>query len=109
MFVGGTNFGFMNGAIYQGNTLKKTPDTTSYDYTAPVSEGGKLNNKFYIFQELMKSSAGHLTKTMHPPEDLVYADYGKIVLNKMVSLKSILSAIGKPIRSEKPVNMENLD
>ena len=109
MFIGGTNFGFMNGAIYQGNTLKKTPDTTSYDYTAPVSEGGRVNHKFHIFQELMKSSAGHLTKTSSLPEELVYGDYGKIVMNKMMSLKSLLSAVGKPIRSKTPVNMENLD
>ena len=42
MFHGGTNFGFWNGGIIQGNQGKFIPDTTSYDYDALVSEAGDL-------------------------------------------------------------------
>ncbi len=36
MFHGGTSFGFMNGANIDGS--KYEPDTTSYDYDAPLNE-----------------------------------------------------------------------
>ena len=51
MFHGGTNFGFMNGSNYYG---KLTPDTTSYDYDAPLSEDGRMTKKYYAFREIIK-------------------------------------------------------
>ena len=51
MFHGGTNFGFMNGSNYYG---KLTPDTTSYDYDAPLSEDGLMTKKYYAFREILK-------------------------------------------------------
>lgn len=51
MFHGGTNFGFMNGSNYYG---KLTPDTTSYDYDAPLSEDGRLTKKYEAFREILK-------------------------------------------------------
>ena len=51
MFHGGTNFGFMNGSNYYG---KLTPDTTSYDYDAPLSEDGRLTKKYFAFREILK-------------------------------------------------------
>ncbi len=35
--MGGTSFGFMNGANWEG---AYTPDVTNYDYGAPISENG---------------------------------------------------------------------
>lgn len=51
MFHGGTNFGFMNGSNYYG---KLTPDTTSYDYDAPLSEDGRMTKKYQAFREISK-------------------------------------------------------
>lgn len=51
MFHGGTNFGFMNGSNYYG---KLTPDTTSYDYDAPLSEDGRMTKKYQAFREILK-------------------------------------------------------
>ena len=51
MFHGGTNFGFMNGSNYYG---KLTPDTTSYDYDAPLSEDGRMTKKYEAFREILK-------------------------------------------------------
>ena len=51
MFHGGTNFGFMNGSNYYG---KLTPDTTSYDYDAPLSEDGRMTKKYFAFREILK-------------------------------------------------------
>lgn len=47
MFHGGTSFGFMNGANVnndQPDNSGNQPDTTSYDYDAPLSEAGKTMN-----------------------------------------------------------------
>ena len=48
MFHGGTNFGFMNGSNYYGHL---TPDTTSYDYDAPIAEDGTLTKKYFAFKK----------------------------------------------------------
>uniref|UniRef100_A0A8C9RD74 Si:dkey-224e22.2 n=1 Tax=Scleropages formosus TaxID=113540 RepID=A0A8C9RD74_SCLFO len=78
MFHGGTNFGFMNGAVDYG-TYK--PQITSYDYDAPLSEAGDYTKKYHLLRSLFSSyqSKFHL-----------------------------LCILLKPHQSESPVNMENL-
>ncbi|KZS05123.1 Beta-galactosidase [Daphnia magna] len=53
MFIGGTSFGFMNGA----NTLPVfpfyAPDVSSYDYDAPLSEAGDYTDKYYAAKDLI--------------------------------------------------------
>ncbi|MBE5802646.1 MAG: beta-galactosidase [Clostridiales bacterium] len=51
MFHGGTSFGLMNGANDYG-TL--TPDVTSYDYDAPLSEEGMVTEKYRLFQKAIQ-------------------------------------------------------
>lgn len=50
MFHGGTNPGFMNGANYYEHI---TPDVTSYDYDAPLSEDGAITPKYLAFREVI--------------------------------------------------------
>lgn len=45
MVHGGTNFGFMSGANYDGKHDIQ-PDLTSYDYDAPISEAGWATSKY---------------------------------------------------------------
>ena len=47
MFDGGTSFGWMNGANSNGTNYE--PDTTSYDYDAPVSESGESEREVHAF------------------------------------------------------------
>jgi hypothetical protein len=60
MFIGGTNFGFMNG----GGVI------TSYDYDAPLSESGlyclRLNIvlNFKLFQAIIQISIGRLKNSL---------------------------------------------
>jgi len=49
MFEGGTNFGWMNGANSVGGNYQ--PDTTSYDYDAPLDEKGEPRAKFELFRK----------------------------------------------------------
>lgn len=51
MFHGGTSFGFMNGANSNGSNYE--PDTTSYDYDAPLNEGGQPTPKFMAFRDII--------------------------------------------------------
>ena len=69
MFHGGTNFGFWNGGIIQGNQGKFIPDTTNYDYDALVSEAGDLRPKFFRFQQIMKGNFFFYCFTRKNPED----------------------------------------
>ncbi|MED7953083.1 glycoside hydrolase family 35 protein [Streptomyces sp. BE303] len=58
---GGTNFGWWNGANHDGTTFQ--PDTTSYDYDAPVGEAGELTEKFHLFRRVIER---HLGPNPHP-------------------------------------------
>lgn len=49
MWHGGTSFGFMNGANYGETGL--TPDVTSYDYDAALSEDGQITAKYEAFKQ----------------------------------------------------------
>ena len=50
MFHGGTSFGFMNGANFEG---AYAPQTSSYDYNAPLDESGVPTAKFAGFHDVI--------------------------------------------------------
>ena len=51
MFHGGTSFGWMNGA---NDYRRLTPDVTSYDYDAPLSEDGRPTQKYFAIQRVLE-------------------------------------------------------
>jgi beta-galactosidase len=51
MFHGGTSFGWMNGANSNGTNYQ--PDTTSYDYDAPLNEAGQPTAKYDAFRKVI--------------------------------------------------------
>ncbi|MDI9588467.1 MAG: glycoside hydrolase family 35 protein [Gleimia sp.] len=60
MLHGGTNFELTNGANHHGIY---SPITTSYDYNAPISEDGRVTEKYALFQEVI---AKHLGRDIKP-------------------------------------------
>src|SRR5690242_6847436 len=52
MFHGGTTRGFMNGANYNDRNPYE-PQTSSYDYDAPLDEAGNATPKFMKFREVI--------------------------------------------------------
>lgn len=50
MFHGGTDWGFMNGANVDGKSFD--PQTTSYDYAAPLDEAGNPTPNYYALRDL---------------------------------------------------------
>lgn len=103
MFHGGTNFGFMNGANYYDHL---TPDVTSYDYDAPLSEDGRITEKYRAMREVIGQYA--------PLPPLAFSQtierraYGEQPVSGKVSLFSVLDDLARPVSSPWPLPMEKL-
>lgn len=100
MFHGGTNFGFYAGANADEND-KHLPDTTSYDYGAPLSEAGDRTELYYKLRGLMQRYNVDL-----PPvtaTDSEKAAYSDVLLTERIELSECLPA---PIKTPYPLTME---
>ena len=102
MFEGGTNFGFMNGSNY-GTHL--TPDVTSYDYDAVLTEDGQLTEKYH---KLKKVITEHIQKEpeVEPTVPVERRAYGKIPVSQKVDLFHALPKLDAPIETVAPRSME---
>lgn len=103
MFEGGTNFGFMNGSNYYDNL---TPDVTSYDYDAVLTENGELTEKYFAFQKILK-------KTREVPElplstKISSKAFGILNVEAKTGLFENLELLSQPVTSVTPVCMEKL-
>lgn len=105
MFHGGTNFGFMNGAQAVGFRTPR-PMVTSYDYDAPLSEAGDYTSKYHLLRNLF--SRYHTRPLPDPPPVQGRRAYKPFIVQQWLSLWDSLHFTDKPLKSEKPVNMENL-
>ena len=104
MFHGGTNFGFMNGSNYYG---KLTPDTTSYDYDAPLSEDGKLTKKYFAFRDIIIKRKGDAdVPDIELSTKIESCAFGKITWNEKADLFDNLELISTPQHFICPVSME---
>eukprot|EP00455_Lapot_gusevi_P016135 TRINITY_DN1824_c0_g1_i4.p1 TRINITY_DN1824_c0_g1~~TRINITY_DN1824_c0_g1_i4.p1 ORF type:complete len:494 (-),score=92.56 TRINITY_DN1824_c0_g1_i4:199-1644(-) len=91
MFHGGTNFGFMNGANLAGDDTFQ-PTTTSYDYDAPLTEGGRVTDKFQAIRQVISKY------TQLPPLDpallakwqLSSTSYGQVNFTQSIDFFSAL-------------------
>ena len=104
MFHGGTSFGLMNGANDYGYL---TPDVTSYDYDAPLSEDGRITEKYRLFQKAIQERRA---EPLPQPEiaPIPRKAYGEAVETGSANL---LDAAGQlpAFRHVNPVSMERLD
>lgn len=104
MFHGGTNFGFTSGANYYD---KLSPDTTSYDYDALLTEWGDITPKYQAFQQV-------IARYTEVPEVQLSTSirkkaYGEVAVKEKVSLFSIADKLAKVVESPYPLTMEALD
>ena len=102
MFHGGTSFGFMNGANSNGHNYE--PDTTSYDYDAPLNESGQPTAKFTAFREAIAHVTG---KT--PPELPAATPAATYPVSSGYESASLWQNLPKPVESDKLLTMEDLD
>lgn len=104
MFHGGTNFGFMNGANYYD---RLTPDVTSYDYDALLTEWGEVTPKYLEFQKII----GKYTDI--PKVELTtiiekYA-YGEVTVKNKTSLFNNLDNLSEKVVNNFPLTMEQMN
>jgi len=104
MFHGGTSFGFMNGAN-DGGPGKYQPQTTSYDYDAPLDEAGRPTAKFTAFRE-------HITRHLPPGTSLPPIPATNPVIRiprfEMRETAALEPMVVKPMQSQQPQTMEQL-
>lgn len=102
MFHGGTSFGFMNGANSNGANYE--PDTTSYDYDAPLDENGQPTPKFMAFREAIARVTGKTPPPIPPsPHAATYP------VSAHVESASLWKNLPAPVESDKLLTMEDLN
>jgi beta-galactosidase len=98
MAHGGTSFGFWSGA-----DRPFSPDTSSYDYDAPISEAGWRTPKFDAFLEVFK-------KHLQPGEEIPAAPPANPVIAipafTLAESAPVLQDLPAPVASEAPLPME---
>jgi len=103
MFHGGTTFGWMNGA--DSHTGKDYhPDTTSYDYDAPLDEAGNPRYKYALLASVIAEVTGKAA--VPPPASTVAATFPVSTTRRSASLWDNLP---EPVRSPRPLTFEELD
>jgi beta-galactosidase len=102
MFHGGTSFGWMNGANSNGNNYE--PDTTSYDYDAPLNESGQPTAKFTAFRDAIARVTGKTPLNL--PSAMPASTYP---IDPLTESASLWSNLPKPVESDKLLTMEDLD
>jgi len=103
MFIGGTNFGFMNGSNYY-DTL--TPDVTSYDYDALLTEDGQITPKYEAFRGVI---SGYVEiPQVELTTRILRKDYGTLKVSRSTGLFDNLSNISTRVRNVVPLSMEKL-
>jgi len=103
MFIGGTNFGFMNGSNYYDAL---SPDTTSYDYDAVLTEAGELTPKYFALKSVISKYSPVPEVTFSTVIKTV--SYGRLNCTGKAGLFNVLEDISEGVSSVYPVSMEKI-
>lgn len=102
MFHGGTDWGFLNGANASGT--KYEPQTTSYDYAAPLDEAGNPTPNYYALRALFaKYSPAPLPAVPGSVPPIAVAPF------RLEESASLWSSLPKPVRSVNPLHFEDFN
>ncbi|XP_044739501.1 beta-galactosidase-1-like protein 3 isoform X2 [Chrysoperla carnea] len=110
MFHGGTSFGFLNGANMEGGQTDNgglQPDTTSYDYDAPLTESGDYTEKYEVVVELVGQYNPEKTLLPDRPSETPKIVYNSLEIIDVLEFSTVLSKIDG-IPSKNVVSMEEL-
>jgi len=109
MFHGGTSFGLWNGSNYYFTEKGEgylSPDVTSYDYDATLTEDGRVTEKYRQFKAAIEAHQRRPVEAVDIPE-IPRRAYGQA---KRAGACDLLAAAKKlpAVRSVTPVSMERL-
>jgi len=102
MFHGGTSFGLMNGANYYECL---TPDVTSYDYDAPLSEDGRITEKYRLMKAEVEKRFGPVPQLDIP--EIPVKVFGAAQLKSSCDLLAAAKKLPS-VRNVTPMSMERL-
>jgi beta-galactosidase len=105
MFHGGTTRGFMNGANYK-DTSPYEPQTSSYDYDAPLDEAGNATPKFMAFRQVIGKYLPKVHQLPPVPAPKLTMHIPAIILNQTSKLTANLPV---PKSNAKPLTFEDLN
>ncbi|XP_031335067.1 beta-galactosidase-1-like protein 3 [Photinus pyralis] len=112
MFHGGTSFGFLNGAnqlVSLGDTnFMYAPQTTSYDYDAPLSERGDYTEKYHIAKRLISKYSKVQFKTPEMPKVTPTTAYTNITITEQLRFEQVAELVSEKFNYASPVAMEML-
>lgn len=108
MFVGGTNFGFWNGANF---FRVHHPTITSYDYDAPISECGDITPKYLMIKELIASLGLAPMSVPEVPGNTPKRKYLAVIPRHHIPYMDLIQYISpaKITTHASPLPMEKLD
>lgn len=104
MFEGGTNFGFTSGSNYYD---KLTPDVTSYDYDALLTEDGRITPKYEAFQKIISKYTD--IPDVKLTTEIKRKAYGTLKVVRKTGLFENLDNLVHPVENVVPRSMEVLD
>lgn len=110
MFHGGTNWGFLNGANLLISTTDNSsyqPDTSSYDYDAPLAENGDYTDKYYSVKDIIQKLRKIEFRSPEMPKLIERIAYAQTNITGGLNLNQILGRIPS-IKSERLIPMEDL-
>ena len=105
MFHGGTTRGFMNGANMSHHD-PYSPQTSSYDYDAPLDEAGNPKPKFYKFRAVIKK---HLPAGVHLPPVPAKSNAIAIKNINLTERAPLFANLGSPVMAQHPLSFEDLN
>ncbi|KAJ8288218.1 hypothetical protein COCON_G00008770 [Conger conger] len=104
MFIGGTNFGYWNGA-----NSPYAPQPTSYDYDAPLSEAGDLTDKYFSIRDVIRMY-NKIPEGPLPPSTPKYA-YASVKMTKLQTVSEAVDVLSHsgPVKSTFPLSFSEMD
>ncbi|KAK5650908.1 hypothetical protein RI129_001937 [Pyrocoelia pectoralis] len=110
MFLGGTNFGFLNGANQEWGSWNEAilHTTTSYDYDAPLSEAGDYTEKYDMVKELISKYNTVPIRNPPTPASTPKIAYPNIQVTERLEMDEIIDRISEKFVFPETIAMENL-
>jgi len=102
MAHGGASFGFMGGA---NMSRDYQPDTSAYDYDAPIDEAGRPTPKFQAMRDVLRKyvPSGETLPELPPALPMIV-----IPRFELTESAPLLARLPKPVHSAQPLTMEAL-
>ncbi|MGN8056376.1 glycoside hydrolase family 35 protein [Pedobacter sp. 22163] len=104
MFHGGTTRDFMNGANYK-DISPYEPQTSSYDYDAPLNEAGNATEKFKAFRSVIEK---HLPAGQSLPPIPAAKPNIAIAPFKLGNKVALFNVLPKAVKNATPLTFEDL-